>query len=110
MLKSSNIHILERLPNVHTQTSRFDITPFLARIVRPENWRPDNREIAEIIEIPLRDLAKPEAHGEEIKNFPEWPAPRLVPFYRVGNYQLWGATYRILNPIVDKLLNGIWKI
>ncbi len=109
-LKSSNIHILERLPNVHTQTSRFDITPFLARIVRPENWRPDNREIAEIIEIPLRDLAKPEAHGEEIKNFPEWPAPRLVPFYRVGNYQLWGATYRILNPILNQLCAGQWRI
>jgi 8-oxo-dGTP pyrophosphatase MutT (NUDIX family) len=109
-LKKTNVEILKRLPNVLTQTSRFDITPFLARIVRPESWQPDRREIAEIIEIPLRDLARPEAHGEEIKNFPEWLTPRNIPFYRVGNYQLWGATYRILNPILNQLCDGQWRI
>lgn len=109
-LKSTNIEILEQLPNVYTQTSRFDITPFLAKILRPVEWIPDKREIAEIIEIPVKDLASPESHGEEIKNFLEWPSPQLIPFYRVGNYQLWGATYRILNPIVDKLLNAQWTI
>jgi 8-oxo-dGTP pyrophosphatase MutT (NUDIX family) len=109
-LNKSNIEILEQLPNVHTQTSRFDITPFLAKIVRPIEWILDTREIAEIIEFSLRDLSTPEAHGEEIKNFPEWSAPRIVPFYRVGKYQLWGATYRILNPILIALHNGKWKI
>ena len=109
-LKRINVELLEQLPNVFTQTSRFDITPFLAKINRPVKWAPDEREVAEIIEIPVKDLTKPEAHGKEVKNFPQWPAPRLVPFYRVGKYQLWGATYRILNPVVDKLLNRSWKI
>ncbi len=109
-LKQSNIEILEQLPNVYTQTSRFDITPFLARIVRPLEWSPDEREIAEIIEIPVRDIAKPEAYGEEIMSFQQWSSPRNIPFYRVGNYQLWGATYRILNPILSELINGQWTI
>ncbi len=109
-LNRTNIEILEQLPSVHTQTSRFDITPFLARIVRPKRWSPDQREVAEIIEISVRDLANPETHGEEIKDFPQWAAPRMVLFYRVGQYQLWGATYRILNPIMDCLLKDKWKI
>ncbi len=108
-LKKSNIEILEQLPNVYTQSSRFDITPFLARIARPLEWSPDEREIAEIIELPVNDLVRAENRGEEIMNFPEWPAPRLVPFYRIGKFHLWGATYRILNPILMELLNGKWK-
>ncbi len=109
-LKSSQVEILERLPNVFTQTSRFDITPFLARIIRPTKWTRAEREVAEIMEWPVKELAKPESHGLEIMHFPQWPVPRLVPFYRVGKYQLWGATYRILNPIVKELLSGKWKI
>jgi 8-oxo-dGTP pyrophosphatase MutT (NUDIX family) len=109
-LRKSNIEILEQFPNVYTQTSRFDITPFLARIVPPEKWTPNEREVAEIIEVSVEDLTKPEAHGEEIKNFPQWPAPRNTPFYRVGKYQLWGATYRILNPILNQLCNDKWRI
>jgi len=109
-LKKSQIEILAELPNVYTQTSRFDIAPFLAKIIRPTKWTLAEREVEEIIEIPVSELVKPDAQGEEVRNFPQWPAPRIVPFYRIGEHQLWGATYRILNPIVDKLLNHHWKI
>lgn len=109
-LKKANVEVLEQLPNVFTQTSQFDITPFLGKIVRPEQWTVNSREVAEILEVPVRDLTKSDAHGKEVKNFPLWLAPRSVPFYRIGKYQLWGATYRILNPIVAKLLNGYWKM
>ena len=109
-LKSSQVEILERLPNVFTQTTRFDITPFLARIIRPTKWTRAEREIEEVIEISVKELLNPDSHGQEIKNFPQWRGPRMVPFYRVGQYQLWGATYRILNPILMELLNGKWKI
>ncbi len=109
-LKKSNIEILEKLPNVFTQTSRFDITPFLAKIIRPAKWTRAEREVEEIIEFPVSELLKPEAHGEEIKNFPQWPAPQKIPFYRIGQYQLWGATYRILNQILEDFLRGRWEI
>lgn len=109
-LKKSNVEILEQLPNVFTQTSRFDITPFLAKIVRPEKWILAEREVAEILEVPVETLLSPDAYGEEVKNFPQWPEPRKVPFYRVGKYQLWGATYRILSPILRDLTVGRWKI
>lgn len=108
-LNRTNVEILEQLPNVFTQTSRFDITPFLAKIVRPEKWKIAEREVAEVLEVQIKDLLALGAHGEEIKNFPQWPKPRKVPFYRVGKYQLWGATYRILSPILGELFNGKWN-
>lgn len=109
-LKKSNVEVLSRLPDVFTQTSKFEITPFLAKVIRPEKWRRNKREVAEIIEVPVIELLKPGSHGEEIKNFPSWPEPKIVPFYRVGKYQLWGATYRILSPIVIELYDGRWSI
>lgn len=109
-LPESNIKIVEELPGVYTQTSRFDITPFLAKIVRPKQWKLSEREIAEIIEVSIKAIADPKSYGEEIKNFTNWAEPRMVPFYKIDKHQIWGATFRILSPIVTDLINNKWKI
>jgi hypothetical protein len=95
---------------VETLTSGFRIHPFLARIVAPDRWWWSEREVAEVIEVPVHELARPGAHGEELRSFPGWPAPRVTPFYRVGAYQLWGASYRILHPLLPRLLAGEWDL
>ena len=104
------VEILEQLSAVGTLTSGFRVTPFLARIVPPTAWRLDEREIAEVLDVRLTDLERPRAHGEEMKDFPTWKVPRLIPFYRVGPYKLWGLTYRILRPLVPRLLAGEWEV
>jgi 8-oxo-dGTP pyrophosphatase MutT (NUDIX family) len=102
--------ILAALPAVDTSTTEFRIFPFLARITPPRRWQPNHREVAEIIEIKLSDLARPEAHGEDFLQMPAWPQPRRMPFYRIGPYPLWGATYRILHPLLPRLLSEEWNI
>lgn len=109
-LARERIEVLAQLPPAETRTTGFRILPFLARIVRPAQWRPDAREVAEIIEVKLSELTRPGAHAEEVKQLPSWPAPRPTPFYRVGPYQLWGVTYRIVDPLVPRLLAGEWNI
>ena len=104
------VEILDRLPTVGTLTSGFRVTPFLARIEEPAAWRLDEREIAEVFDVRVADLERPGAHGEEMKDFPTWTLPRLIPFYRVGPYKLWGLTYRILRPLVPRLLAGEWEV
>ena len=104
------ITILEQLPTLETQTSRFSITPFLARIVPARPWRSHEAEIAEVLEVPVADLALPDAHGEAIEAFPTWKEPQRITFYRVGPYRLWGASYRILRPILPRLTTGHWEL
>ncbi len=104
------VEILDRLPAIGTLTSGFRVTPFLARIEPPPAWRLDQREIAEVFDLRLADLGGPRSHGEEMKEFPTWKVPRLIPFYRVGRYKLWGLTYRILRPLVPRLLGGEWEV
>jgi 8-oxo-dGTP pyrophosphatase MutT (NUDIX family) len=105
-LPPSSVEILDRLPEVDTLTTAFRIVPFLARIVPPERWEIDPREIAEVLEVALADLSRPDAHGEEIRRFPTWPEPRRIAFYRIGPHKLWGATYRIVHPLLARLAGG----
>ena len=109
-LGGGRVEILEDLPVAGTLTSGYRVAPFLARIVPPESWRPEPREIAEVLEVPVADLARRRAHDREVKSFPTWPEPRWVPFYRIGEHKLWGLSYRILKPLVPRLLAGEWPV
>jgi 8-oxo-dGTP pyrophosphatase MutT (NUDIX family) len=109
-LEPAAVQVLATLPIFETLTTGYRIEPFLARIARPAAWRPAPAEVAEVLEVRLADLARPEAHGETLKSFSDWPEPRRVPFLRVGPLELWGASYRILRPLVPRLLAGEWEI
>ena len=97
---------LEPLPVIETRTTGYRIAPYLARIVRPPVWRPAPAEIAEILEVAVRDLTRPDAHGDALEHLPGWTEPRRIAFYRVGSYRLWGASYRILHPLLARLTAG----
>lgn len=102
--------VLASLPVVETMTSGFLIYPFLAHVVRPAEWCKDEREISEILEVELLEFIQPGVHDEEMREFPLWTEPRRTPFYWVGGYKLWGATYRILHPLIPRLLGREWLI
>jgi 8-oxo-dGTP pyrophosphatase MutT (NUDIX family) len=104
------VEILIQLDTMDTVTTAFRITPFLARIVRPTEWKRSEDEIAEILDVPLQHFANPTIHGEEMRSFNELPAPIRIPFYRIGDYELWGATYRILHPLLPRLFAQEWVI
>jgi 8-oxo-dGTP pyrophosphatase MutT (NUDIX family) len=109
-LDPSAVEVLAPLDVIETRASGFRITPFLARIVRPPRWRPAEHEVAEVLEVRVSDLARPEAHGESYEPIPGAPEPVLTPYYRVGSHHLWGATYRILQPLLPRLLAGEWPV
>lgn len=109
-LPRSSVEVLDRLPEVDVPTG-FTITPFLGRLaVTPTVWRPQEREIAEVLTVPVADLARQDLRGEEAWALPVWPAPRQIQFVRLGRHKLWGATYRILDALVPRLLAGEWAI
>jgi 8-oxo-dGTP pyrophosphatase MutT (NUDIX family) len=106
---AEGISLLEALTPVHTHTTGFRIHPFLARIERPECWRPEPGEVDEIIELPLADLLRPEARRHERIAAPGLPEPAYFPCLRVGSIRIWGATWRILAPLLPRLAEGRWR-
>jgi 8-oxo-dGTP pyrophosphatase MutT (NUDIX family) len=109
-LPTADIEILAELPPISVPTG-FRIAPFLGRVRRPETWQWQPREVEEVLEIPLLHLADAANHAEETWQLAGWPGPRRVPFYRVDStVPLWGASYRILQPLLPRLLAGEWDI
>ncbi|HTX65061.1 MAG TPA: CoA pyrophosphatase [Opitutaceae bacterium] len=109
-LAPGGVEILEELPAVDTLTTGYLIFPFLGRVAAPAAWHPDADEIAEVLEVPVNDLARPAARGEDVAHFPTWPAPKRISFFKVGGHRLWGASYRILQPVLPRLLAGEWRV
>ncbi len=100
---------LAALPPVETRVTGFRILPFLARIRRPAQWAPQPAEIAEVMEVSLAALADPSAHGWADDLLPGTRLAMRLPYIQVGPHRLWGASHRILQPILPRLLAGEWS-
>jgi len=109
-LPATAIEVLAALPPVQTRSSGFHIAPFLGRITPPSTWRFSQSEIAEVLEVPLHHFTDPANDGQELWHFPDQLAPELISFWRVGPYHLWGASYRMLLPLLPRLLAGEWEL
>src|SRR5262245_7677551 len=96
--------VLAELPMEQTRTTGYRVFPYLARIAVPNEWRIAAREVAELIDVKLSDLTRPGAHAKMIDRFPTWQKAEQVPFYRIGEHRLWGLSYRILHPIIPRLV------
>jgi 8-oxo-dGTP pyrophosphatase MutT (NUDIX family) len=97
-LKRQDAIPLGSLSPMKTVTN-FYVEPFVAAIPQPYVFRPQETEIAEIIEAPLPALADPAIL--EVKPYQGRPEPVL--FYHYGRHTIWGATARMLAELLEAL-------
>jgi 8-oxo-dGTP pyrophosphatase MutT (NUDIX family) len=110
-LDRQHVEVLATLPVIDTVATGFRVAPFLGRLTGPPpTWQLSADEVDEILEIPIDDLLQPSAHAIERWQLPGWPEPRDIPFYRIGEHKLWGATYKIVAPLLPRLRAGEWAI
>jgi 8-oxo-dGTP pyrophosphatase MutT (NUDIX family) len=109
-LTSDRVEVLAHFPAIETRTTGYRVYPFLARIIPPVQWRLAKREIADIIDVSLNELVRPDAHGQANERFSTWQEATEVSFYRVGSHRLWGLSYRILHPLIPRLIAGEWEV
>jgi len=102
--------ILAELPMEQTRTTGYRVFPYLARIALPTQWQIAEREIAEIVDVKLNDLTRRGAHDKMIDRFPTWQKAERVSYYQVGAHRLWGLSYRILHPVIPRLVAGEWDV
>lgn len=100
--------ILGPLPPIDTVVSNFMIHPFLGLLhsSEPLDYVPDDFEVAEILEIPLRPLMQPQAL--QIEQWIVQGRSRRVRFYNYRSTVIWGATAHILQEFFTQLQNGQW--
>jgi len=109
-LTVETIEVLAHLPAIETRTTGYRVYPFLARIIPPAQWQRSEREIADILDVSLSELVRPAAHDKIIERFTTWQESAEVSFYRIGSHRLWGLSYRVLHPLIPRLIAGEWPV
>jgi len=110
-LHRAHIEVLAELPATRTRFTGFHVAPFLGRLHDvPAEWRLQPSEIASVLDAGVGDLARAEIRSEAMPGMPLWARPLRTPVLRIGEDVIWGATLRILTPLLPRLAAGEWPV
>ena len=101
-LQAEDIEVLGELDDELTITSNYIVTPFAGFISWPYQFKLNEYEVEEIIEIPVSALTSTGCCHRETETLDGEDADSYV--YHYQGRVIWGATARILNKFMD-----IWK-
>jgi 8-oxo-dGTP pyrophosphatase MutT (NUDIX family) len=98
-LQRACVNLLGELPAISTFATNYLIHPFVGRIPAGQRWRLSPREVDAVLELPLRALQESRTRTRlERRGFSfETDA------YILDGHLIWGATYRILENLVERL-------
>ena len=82
------------LDDIWIPVSNFELRPFVGTAATRPALAPHTDEVAEIVELPLRNLLTDDAVSEELIEGPGWILRAAV--YRHAGHRIWGATARTL--------------
>lgn len=97
-MDTDGVDIVGRLDDIRTVT-HYSVRPFVGR-VPDQRFRADDREVAEVVRLPVADLADLSNYDSERRDHPHYGDIRIH-FFRVGGYVVWGATGRILAQFLE---------
>jgi len=97
-LKEKDVRIIGILDDIVTST-KFVVTPFVGYFSYPYPFRLSQREIDELIEVPLSFLFDLECFSERERV--EGELREVVFNYQYGKHAIWGATARILKQFLE---------
>jgi 8-oxo-dGTP pyrophosphatase MutT (NUDIX family) len=92
------VEVLGLLDEILTIT-QFRVVPFVGVIPPDFRYVANSAEIAEIIEVPIAHLLKPEIQRTQIDQV--LGREREIYFYDYGRHVIWGATARILRNLLQ---------
>ncbi len=95
------IEMLGRLADYYVFASDFLITPWVAAVTGEPVWRPYDREVQGVVELPLDVLFDQKSVGR--MTIERGPLSFHAPCFRVGIACIWGATSVILAELADVL-------
>jgi len=98
-LEPGEVTVVGALAPATSFVTRYRIYPFVARIERPDAWRPSPTEVAEVLEFPLDELVA-NYRRERL-----WSkrVPIRTPTFRVDGHLVWGATALLTEQLLRRI-------
>lgn len=99
----STVRVVRALSPLEVPPSRFTVHPFVGIVGRRPAFRPEPAEVAAVFEPALDDVLAAASHQEDQAEFRGslW----RVPYYRLADQRVWGATAMILAELEALLRN-----
>jgi 8-oxo-dGTP pyrophosphatase MutT (NUDIX family) len=98
-LPASAVELVGALQPTPTIATGYAVYPFVGLIEPGHVWTPSDREVAEVIELPLGALEA----GYSRRRLVRRGLPIRTDTYQVGERLIWGATARILSDLLDRI-------
>jgi 8-oxo-dGTP pyrophosphatase MutT (NUDIX family) len=98
-LSRSDVDLVGALPPVGTFVTGYRVHPFVGLIAPGYTWRPQESEVAQVLELSIPDLRR----GFEMQRLLKKGVPIKTPTYTVDGHFVWGATARILQSLLERL-------
>lgn len=97
---------LGKLTDVYIPVSKFLVHPFLYFCSNPVEFKPDEREVSEILTIEVDQLTDSGSISTMNIRFPNGLNQKDIPCFIFGEKKVWGATALILNELRE-IINRI---
>jgi 8-oxo-dGTP pyrophosphatase MutT (NUDIX family) len=101
-LRPDAVEVVGALRPTPTIATGYAIYPFVGVIEPGLRWTLSAREVAEVLELSLREVRS----GSRRQRLIRRGIPILTDTYVVGEHLIWGATARILSDLIDR--TGQW--
>ncbi len=98
-LAPAEVEVIGALDQVHTRVTGVLIVPFVGLLWADPEFRPNDAEIAEVLEFSLPDLAAKSAMTEFVHEGRTFETH----VFDMDGHVIWGATARILRSLLDLL-------
>jgi len=93
-LPPSDVDLLGRLTPLYIPPSNFCAHPFVGRVASAPALRPADREVRQVLRVPLSHLLAPATRKTETRRLNGTDV--AVPYYDVDGHTVWGATAMML--------------
>ena len=93
-----NVQVLGALTQLYIRPSNYEVYPTVGRLTTKPAFRPNSREVAQLLEVPLATLLDPAHRRREQWQLGDRTA--LVPFFAIHDQTIWGATAMILSELL----------
>lgn len=100
---ADSIELLGQLSDIYVPISNFMVRAYVVYAKKRPSYKPDSREVKEIIEVDLDYFFKDNI--VKWKNFPSYNSTHITraPYYDVDGNVIWGATAMIICELIELL-------
>lgn len=102
-ISRNDIEMIGRLSDIYVPPSNFLISVFAGYLKEKPLYKMQEREVDEVIEIPISDFSKPDVIKQKDFYVNSIKAASNAPYFDVSNAEIWGASAMVISELLDTL-------